>query len=224
MVLDPKEYLTSQGWKGPGSGFKKNSRSKPIISIQKRNRFGIGKDRDECNAWWDDVYSVVAKKISEKSVKKRNMISEEIEENQPDDSKRLKKRKKINKDKQSIEERSEDLTTTIERSRINIIRNQLYRKFLRGSMIEGTINDDKIEESKYLVKSNNSTDIDNMNIKRGADEDYSSKNNDHQADGLVSESSTERKKDKKDKRSKNSHDDELNSVAFYIKYLYVYIN
>ncbi|KAI8451867.1 hypothetical protein BY996DRAFT_6579610 [Phakopsora pachyrhizi] len=173
MVLDPKEYLTSQGWKGPGSGFKKNSRSKPIISIQKRNRFGIGKDRDECNAWWDD-------------------------------------RKKINKDKQSIEERSEDLTTTIERSRINIIRNQLYRKFLRGSMIEGTINDDKIEESKYLVKSNNSTDIDNMNIKRGADEDYSSKNNDHQADGLVSESSTERKKDKKDKRSKNSHDDELN--------------
>lgn len=65
MVLNPSDYLTSQGWGGPGKGLTASSRAKPITVLQKKNNFGVGKDRDTSYPWWDDVFSTVLNKIGE---------------------------------------------------------------------------------------------------------------------------------------------------------------
>jgi hypothetical protein len=52
-MLDGQTHLVKQGWKGAGHPLKAGGRSRPIIIAQKKTLGGIGKDRDESFAFWD---------------------------------------------------------------------------------------------------------------------------------------------------------------------------
>lgn len=65
--FSPSGYLSSQGWSGPGSGLQPGSRAKPITVIKRKDLQGLGKERDESFAWWDDVFKTVAGKVGKTS-------------------------------------------------------------------------------------------------------------------------------------------------------------
>jgi len=65
MPFSPHTYLTAQGWDGPGNGLRKGSIKKPVTVAHKTNTKGLGKERDTSFNWWDDVFSMVAKKGTE---------------------------------------------------------------------------------------------------------------------------------------------------------------
>lgn len=74
MPMDTAEYLTSQGWKGKGTGkwsfsgfgcptssspvtpwpaLKHGHVTRPLAVVQKKTLGGVGKDRDEAVPFWD---------------------------------------------------------------------------------------------------------------------------------------------------------------------------
>lgn len=52
-MLDGKTHLVKQGWKGTGHPLKTGGRARPVVIAQKKTLGGIGKDRDESFAFWD---------------------------------------------------------------------------------------------------------------------------------------------------------------------------
>lgn len=52
-MLDGQTHLVKQGWKGAGHPLKAGGRARPIVIAQKKTLGGIGKDRDESFAFWD---------------------------------------------------------------------------------------------------------------------------------------------------------------------------
>lgn len=62
-AFSPSTYLASQGWSGPGSGLRPDSRAKPVTVIKRKDLLGLGKERDSSFAWWDDVFKAVADKV-----------------------------------------------------------------------------------------------------------------------------------------------------------------
>lgn len=52
-MLDGQTHLVKQGWKGTGHPLKAGGRARPIVIAQKKTLGGIGRDRDESFAFWD---------------------------------------------------------------------------------------------------------------------------------------------------------------------------
>lgn len=65
MVFSAARYLSSHGWDGPGTGFTNKGRRKPIALPHKKNRLGIGSDRETSNNWWDNLFTQVANKLDQ---------------------------------------------------------------------------------------------------------------------------------------------------------------
>lgn len=120
MGFDPTHYLSTHGWKGPGNGLTPSSRAKPITALQKKNHFGIGKERETSHPWWDDLFSQIATKLD--------------------------------KPKQATPPAPASALNlqAIQRAKQNAGKAELYRRFLRGKTIEGTIPDDDPPKEQEL--------------------------------------------------------------------------
>lgn len=55
MPLDAANHLAAQGWAGAGKPLRAgpNALSRPIVGVQKKTLGGVGKDRDDAFAFWD---------------------------------------------------------------------------------------------------------------------------------------------------------------------------
>lgn len=63
MVLDASKYLNSYGWKGKGHALGENGLTKPIAVTKKQDTHGLGQDRNESFAWWDNIFNKAAKGV-----------------------------------------------------------------------------------------------------------------------------------------------------------------
>ncbi|KAG8948965.1 hypothetical protein FRC04_009166 [Tulasnella sp. 424] len=57
MPLDAATHLASQGWGGAGKPLRAgpNALARPIVGVQKKTLGGVGKDRDDAFAFWDQL-------------------------------------------------------------------------------------------------------------------------------------------------------------------------
>jgi len=70
--FDSATYLRGLGWNGPGSSLNNSAggRAKPVTVAQKKTLSGVGRDRDTSFAWWDAVFTSVAKKVGTGQVRR----------------------------------------------------------------------------------------------------------------------------------------------------------
>ncbi|KAG0148017.1 hypothetical protein CROQUDRAFT_90759 [Cronartium quercuum f. sp. fusiforme G11] len=163
MVLNTTNYLTSQGWEGPGKGFTASSRAKPITVLQKKNNFGVGKDRDTAYPWWDDVFSNVLNKIAGPRV---NQVVKEHS-----DSLRLKSNKGLARTTTGIISPLPPAGSSVnvipgpitnlnmdamDFAKRNAAHRDLYRRFCRGRTIEGTVEEDSSDSANTDQKTQHS--------------------------------------------------------------------
>ncbi|KAI7964294.1 hypothetical protein MJO29_004721 [Puccinia striiformis f. sp. tritici] len=132
MGFDPADYLTKQGWSGPGNGFTRTGRSKPITVIKKKNTFeGVGKDRDTSHPWWDDLFKSISIKLDQPKQQQQQS------NNNPGSALNI---------------------HAIELAKQKAGRVELYRRFLRGATIQGTLDKDDIKPPIDLVKTEHQKD------------------------------------------------------------------
>lgn len=53
MPLDGHAFLTAQGWQGKGSGLRQGAIHRPIAAPLKVSQGGVGKDKVEAFAFWE---------------------------------------------------------------------------------------------------------------------------------------------------------------------------
>ncbi|KAI7956511.1 hypothetical protein MJO28_003606 [Puccinia striiformis f. sp. tritici] len=132
MGFDPADYLTKQGWSGPGNGFTRTGRSKPITVIKKKNTFeGVGNDRDTSHPWWDDLFKSISIKLDQPKQQQQQS------NNNPGSALNI---------------------HAIELAKQKAGRVELYRRFLRGATIQGTLDKDDIKPPIDLVKTEHQKD------------------------------------------------------------------
>ncbi|MBW0501906.1 hypothetical protein O181_041621 [Austropuccinia psidii MF-1] len=146
MVFNPTDYLTSHGWSGPGTGLTSTSRAKPLAAIQKKNNFGIGKDRDTGFAWWDDVFAKVADKVGKPPIQEgfeahllSRTVTGLVSPLPPPISKLPSHSEKSIKSSLNLQ--------AMDYAKQSAARGELYRRFLRGVPIVGTIKE-QVQEAK----------------------------------------------------------------------------
>lgn len=58
MPLDGHAFLTAQGWQGKGQGLRQGAIHRPIAAPLKSTKGGVGKDKVEAFAFWEQCVHV----------------------------------------------------------------------------------------------------------------------------------------------------------------------
>lgn len=134
MVFSPALYLRGLGWSGPGSSLQpenKHARVKPITVPQKNTLSGIGKDRDTAYPWWEFVFTTAVSK-AEGDNDAHHRTSTGILSNRPPPL-------RTTLPDRDPAQPSSPRMSLLDQAKQESARRQLYSNFLKGKMIDSSL-------------------------------------------------------------------------------------
>ncbi|GAA5857279.1 hypothetical protein JCM9279_002111 [Rhodotorula babjevae] len=141
--FDSATYLRGLGWAGPGSSLNNSAggRAKPVTVVQKKTLSGVGRDRDTSFAWWDAVFTSVAKKVTgDKTEHHRTSTGILSHRPPPPDGNAYEPLTDMQKSGLNL-----DAMAAV---KLELARRQLYSGFLRGTALSGSGGDDDKKDEK----------------------------------------------------------------------------
>ncbi|GAA5872221.1 hypothetical protein JCM1840_004100 [Sporobolomyces johnsonii] len=143
--FDSATYLRGLGWSGPGSSLNNSphGRAKPVTVAQKKTLSGVGRDRDTAFPWWEMVFTSVAGKVGGAKVE-HHRTSTGILSHRPPPPKANAYEELTPEEKKSRGGLNMD---AMAHAKLEMARRQLYSGFLRGTVLTGSGDDNKVDEA-----------------------------------------------------------------------------
>jgi len=230
--FDSATYLRGLGWAGPGSSLNNSAagRAKPVTVVQKKTLSGVGRDRDTSFAWWDAVFTSVAKKVTGDKVRPSPAQSPSSCEASPtltpSPSSPLRQRSLTQTehhrtstgilshrppppDGNAYEPLTDSQKTGLNLDamaavKLELARRQLYSGFLRGTALSGSGGDDDADKQNNEAAKENAL---------ATDEDAAGSSKKRKRDSAAAASGDERAARKEEKRRKKDEDKAAKKAA-----------
>ncbi|GAA5915690.1 hypothetical protein JCM5296_003494 [Sporobolomyces johnsonii] len=144
-TFDSATYLRGLGWSGPGSSLNNSphGRAKPVTVAQKKTLSGVGRDRDTAFPWWEMVFTSVAGKVGGAKVE-HHRTSTGILSHRPPPPKANAYEELTPEEKRTRGGLNMD---AMAHAKLEMARRQLYSGFLRGTVLTGSGDDNKVDEA-----------------------------------------------------------------------------